>query len=207
MRQKIFIGIAGGSGSGKTYITQKICNQFKNDHILVIKMDDYYKDLSSLPFSKRAEINFDHPNAIDFRSLQNHLRKLRNGKSVEIRKYNFKKHVPFKKGRVVRSTPIVLLEGILTFYHPQVRKLMDLKIFIDEESDICLSRRLIRDIHERGRTPESIIHQYLKTVKPMHKRFVEPSKKYADIIVSAGGITSGALKSITRKIKSTMEVI
>lgn len=179
---KIMIGIAGGTGSGKTTMADKLLKAFQERAIL-INQDDYYKDLSHLPKETRAKQNFDHPDAIDFELLHTHLLQLKEGKSIEVPIYNFCYHGRETHTHRVEAAEIIIVEGILLFAVPKIRELFDLRIFVETDDDIRLLRRMERDMQERARDFKSIRDQYTKTVKPMHDSFVEPSKRYADVII------------------------
>ena len=200
---KVLIGIAGGTGSGKTTLAQKILNAFPKDSIL-ISQDSYYKDLSFLPFEERAKTNFDHPDSLDFELLKEHLSFLKGGKSIELPVYSFQIHSRESRTSLIHSAPIIIVEGILLFAIPEIRNLFDLKIFVDADDDIRVLRRIERDIKERSRDFDGIKRQYLTTVKPMHDLFVEPSKQYADLIVPRGGKNGVALNIILSKIKEDL---
>lgn len=200
----VVIGIAGGSASGKTSVANKLVeNQIdKVGSIALIRLDDYYKDLSNLSLEQRAKTNFDHPDSIDFDLLQNHLQKLKQGLSIEKPIYDFTIHNRSNKTELVKPVNVVILEGILTLSEASIRALCDIKIFVDTEDDIRFIRRLKRDTKDRGRTIDSVIGQYLETVRPMHMQFVEPSKRYADIIIPEGGHNPIVIDIITSKISS-----
>lgn len=200
---KILIGIAGGTGSGKTTLAQKILNAFPKDSVL-ISQDSYYKELSRLPLEERAKANFDHPDSLDFGLLLSHLTALKNGKSIQVPIYNFHVHSRELKTTLVQSSPLIILEGILIFSIPELRDLFDLRIYVDTDDDIRVLRRIERDIKERSRDFDGIKNQYLSTVKPMHDLFVEPSKQYADVIVPRGGHNDVALNMILSKIKEDL---
>lgn len=200
----VVIGIAGGSASGKTSVANKLVeNQIdKVGSIALIRLDDYYKDLSNLSLEKRAKTNFDHPDSIDFDLLENHLQKLKQGLPIEKPVYDFTIHNRSNKTELIKPVNVVILEGILTLSEANIRKLCDIKIFVDTEDDIRFIRRLKRDTKDRGRTIDSVIGQYLDTVRPMHMQFVEPSKRYADIIIPEGGHNPIVIDIITSKISS-----
>jgi len=200
----VVIGIAGGSASGKTSVANKLVeNQInKVSSIALLRLDDYYKDLSNLSISERSKTNFDHPDSIDFELLSDHLHKLKNGKSINKPIYDFSIHNRQDKSELIKPVNVVILEGILALSEANIRKLCDIKIFVDTADDIRFIRRLKRDTSERGRTIESVISQYLETVRPMHMQFVEPSKKYADIIIPEGGHNPIVIDIITAKISS-----
>jgi uridine kinase len=201
----LVIGIAGGSGSGKTTVAQEILNRVGADRIAFLQHDSYYKDLTELPPIQRNEINFDHPNSIETDLLREHILSLSKGKSVKVPIYNFSTYRRTGQTFSVDPQRVIIVEGILIFADADLRKLFDIKIFVDTDSDIRFIRRLQRDLTERGRTTESVIKQYQATVRPMHLEFVEPSKRYADIIIPEGGFNSAALDMITARIQALLE--
>jgi uridine kinase len=203
--QPVVIGVAGGTGSGKTTVAQEILNRAGTEQISLIQHDAYYKDLGSLPVPQRAMMNFDHPDALDNELLISHLKALKAGQSVEIPVYDFTTHSRSSETRWVEPHRVILLEGILIFADEALRKLMDVKIYVDTDADIRFIRRLQRDIAERGRTMESVIHQYLATVRPMHEEFVERSKRYADVIIPEGGFNEVAIEMIAARIRALLE--
>lgn len=186
---------------GKSTLAENIRKEFEND-IVMLSHDYYYKSHSDLLFNKRKNLNFDHPDAFETDLLIKHLNKLKEGKTILRPNYSFVKHIREEKTFKVIPKKVILLDGILIFENELLRNIMDIKIFVDTDSDIRFIRRLIRDVNQRGRTLESVINQYCKTVKPMHEQFVEPSKKYADIIVPEGGYNHVALNMIIEKIRS-----
>lgn len=194
------IGIAGGSGSGKTTVAQEILGRVGADRIAFLQHDSYYKDLSGLPPTQRAELNFDHPNSLETELLIEHILALRDGRPVEIPIYDFSTHSRTAQTFSVQPRGVILVEGILIFVDAALRELFDVKIFVDTDPDIRFIRRLERDITERGRTTESVIRQYQLTVRPMHLEFVEPSKRYADVIIPEGGFNSAALDMVAARI-------
>lgn len=198
------IGIAGGSGSGKTTVAREILNRVGAGRIAYLQHDSYYKDLSGLPPALRAEVNFDHPNSLETELLIEHVRALRRYQPVEAPIYDFSTHSRTDKTFTVAPRGVILVEGILIFVEAELRKLFDIKIFVDTDSDIRFIRRLYRDITERGRTTESVIKQYQETVRPMHLEFVEPSKRYADIIIPEGGHNLPALDMVVARIESLL---
>lgn len=200
---RILIGIAGGTGSGKTTLAQKIKKAFPNDSVF-ISQDSYYKDLSHLPIEERAKTNFDHPDSLDFTLMETHLLALMRGESIRQPLYSFHIHTREKETIEVQSTPLIIVEGILLFSIPKIRDLFDLKIYVDTDDDIRVLRRIERDMKERSREFDNIRYQYLSTVKPMHDQFVEPSKQFADIIVPRGGHNDIALNTILSKIKEDL---
>jgi uridine kinase len=201
----IIIGISGASASGKSLLANTIVNELGSDRVAVISEDSYYKDLHNLPLDERAKTNFDHPDALDHELLIQHLKMLRQGKTVEIPKYDFALHQRKTETRTLGQHRIIVLEGILLFVDPELRKMMDIRIFMDTSLDICLMRRLRRDILERKRSLESILDQYQKTVRPMYLQFIEPSKKYADIIVPRGGENRIAIDMIKAKMRELLD--
>lgn len=197
----IIIGIAGGTGSGKSTLADNIKKEFKNN-ISMLSHDYYYKNNSHLPFEERVKLNYDHPEAFDTDLLIEHLQKLKNGEKIERPTYSFIDHLREEETYEVVPKKVIIVEGILIFENKALRDMMDIKIFVDASADIRFIRRLLRDVEERGRTVPSVVDQYCRTVKPMHEQFVEPSKKYADIIVPQGGHNKVALNMIIEKIRS-----
>ena len=196
----LIIGIAGGSGSGKTTVAQEILKRVGPHRIAYLPHDAYYKDLSGLPPTQKAEVNFDHPNSLETELLIQHVKQLKSGNPVELPVYDFSNDSRTEKTIPITPHRVIVVEGILIFAEPDLRPLFDLKIFVDTDSDLRFIRRLQRDISERGRTPESVINQYIKTVRPMHLEFVEPSKRYADVIIPEGGFNTAALDMVTARI-------
>jgi len=197
----ITIGIAGGTGSGKTTFSQELVSRLNTDKIVYISHDSYYKDLSFMPLEERKKMNFDHPDSLDTDLMIQHLIALKEGKSVDIPVYDFKTFTRTDQVEHITPQPVILVEGILIFAIKELRDLMDIKIFVDTDADIRFMRRLKRDIEERGRTMESVYDQYLNEVRPMHEAFVEPSKRYADIIVPRVGRNDAALDMLAAKIR------
>lgn len=200
----LVIGIAGGSGSGKTTVSQTILQRAGAQRVAYIQHDSYYKDLSDLAPAQRATTNFDHPNSLETDLMVEHVRQLRAGQSVEVPSYDFTTHTRRKETERVDPRPIVLVEGILLFTDPRMRKLCDLKLFVDTDADIRFIRRLERDLEERGRTTASVIQQYQATVRPMHLEFVEPSKRYADLIIPEGGYNEVAMDVFMARIEAKL---
>ena len=198
--EKIIVGIAGGTGSGKTTLAHKIQEAFPLQSIL-ISQDSYYKDLTHLNVEERNKVNFDHPDSLDFDLLKEQIIELKQGKAISKPLYNFHHHTRERFFENVEPAQIILVEGILLFAIPEVRNLFDIKIFIDADDDVRLLRRIERDMHERSRDFKSIRDQYLNTVKPMHDAFVEPSKKHADLIIPKGGENTTALSVIISRLK------
>lgn len=203
-KSTIIIGIAGASASGKSLLANTIVNELGTDQVVVISEDSYYKDHSYLPFEERAKINYDHPDSIDHALLLAHLRELQAGNFVNVPIYNHSLHTRDKETKRIGQHAIIVLEGILLFVEPQLRDLMDIRIFMETALDICLIRRLKRDIKERGRSLDSVLKQYDETVRPMYLQFIEPSKRYADLIVPRGGGNRIAIDMIKAKIRELL---
>jgi uridine kinase len=195
------IGVAGGTGSGKTTLTNNILNALKPRQVSVIQHDWYYYDRSDVPPEERVDINYDHPDALETGLLIRHLRRLKRGRPAKPPRYNFVTHTRMQAGETIKPTPVIIVEGILLFVDEKLRDLFDLKIFVQTESDLRVLRRLQRDLSDRGRSFESAVHQYQETVRPMHEMFVEPSKQYADIIVPASRSNTKAIKMIVDMIQ------
>jgi uridine kinase len=194
------VGIAGGTGSGKSTVARAIARALPPGKVALVEMDAYYNDYASLDADARARINFDHPDALDFELLEAHVRELRAGRPIEAPLYDFKTHRRRAESRTIVGSPIVVVEGILTFVKPRIRELLDVKLFVDTDADIRLMRRIRRDMEHRGRTFESIREQYYRTVAPMHRELVEPSKRYADLILPEGGENRVGLDMIVAKL-------
>lgn len=201
----LVIGIAGGSGSGKTTVAQTILQRVGADRIAFLRHDSYYKELSGLPPAQRDEINFDHPNSLETELLIRHIASLRDGKAVEVPIYDFSTDSRTGQTITVQPCQVILVEGILIFAEPELRKMFDVKIFVDTDADLRLIRRLQRDMKERGRTAESVIRQYQLTVRPMHLEFVEPSKRYADIIIPEGGFNAAAMDMVVARVEALLK--
>ncbi len=202
MKNSLVIGIAGGTGSGKTTVTNKILESLDRERVVVIQHDSYYRDISTYRGMTPDKINFDHPDSLETELLVRHLQEIREGKSIDQPIYNFTTHQRLKETRRVESREIIIVDGILIFVEKRLRDLMDIKIFLDEDADERLIRRIRRDILERGRSVDSVMNQYMSTVKPMHLQFVEPSKHWADIIIPRGAENSVAIDMVVTKIKS-----
>ena len=200
----IIIGVFGGTGSGKTTIVNQIVSDFNASDIQVISQDAYYKDNSSITYEERCLLNFDHPEAIDFELLYEHLSDLKNGENIQQPIYDFKTHNRTDKTLQISPKKILILEGILIMNYPKLRSLLDLKVFIETNSDMRMERRVKRDITERGRTPKEVMDRYLNNLKPMHDQFIEPMKMHADLIVENHKNTLINLDKLISKIKSLM---
>lgn len=198
------IGIAGGTGSGKTTVVKKIVGSFPEDNVIMLPQDAYYKDQGHLPLSERKLINYDHPFAFDNELLIDHIKKLSSGQAVDLPVYSYITYTRQKDSIHIEPGEIIIVEGILVLDDPALRNLLDIKIFVDADADERFIRRLKRDIMERGRSVESVIDQYMNIVRPMHNQFVEPSKRYADVIVPEGGQNEVAIDLITTKIRSLL---
>ena len=199
MLDTIFIGIAGGTGSGKTTLTEHIKKRF-GDEITVLYHDDYYRDQTDMPFAVRCQQNYDHPDAFETDLMVRHLRALKSGAAIQRPVYSYSDYNRTGETVTVKPSKVIVVEGLLIFQNPELRELMDIKIFVDTDADVRILRRILRDVKERGRTIDSVVEQYLTTVKPMHEQFIEPSKRFADIIVLEGGHNLVALDMIMQRI-------
>jgi uridine kinase len=200
----LVVGIAGGTGSGKTTVARTITAALPSESVVMIEYDAYYRDRPDLALEERGQLNYDHPDALEADLLVEHLSALKAGKRVEIPIYDFKTHRRRAESRPIEPSPVVIVEGILVFVDPRIRERLDMKIFVDTDSDIRAFRRIRRDMEQRGRTFESIRDQYYRTVRPMHLQFVEPSKRWADLIIPEGGNNRVALDLIIAKLKSVL---
>lgn len=205
MKKGILIGISGASGSGKTVIANRIIEIIGQDQVALIQEDSYYKDLSDVPYEQRISRNFDHPDAFDHDLLAEHLLQLLNDDAVSHPIYDYKLHTRSKETKTIVPSNLIILEGILIFNKAQLRKLMDYRVFIETPADICFNRRLKRDTEERGRTADSVIRQYNETVSPMFHEFIEPSRQYADILISGEGENSDSVDILMTKIKALLD--
>jgi uridine kinase len=203
--EPVVIGVAGGTGSGKTTVAGQILRRAGTDQICLIQHDAYYKDLHDLSPAQRDMQNFDHPDALDNELLIGHLQELKAGRPVQVPVYDFTTHTRTAETERVEPYRVILVEGILIFSDEALRRLMDVKIYVDTDADIRFIRRLQRDIADRGRTMESVIRQYLATVRPMHQEFVEPSKRYADVIIPEGGFNEVAMEMIAARIRALLD--
>ena len=200
----LIIGICGGTGSGKTTITRRIIEALSNTGVVVLQQDNYYRDYPRIPYQERIKINFDHPNSMDTPLLAEDVRKLRAGQAIERPTYDFASFERLRGTVRIEPLPAIIVEGILIFENKALRELMDIKIFVDTDADLRFIRRLVRDIRERGRTMDMVVDQYLATVRPMHLEFVEPSKRYADVIIPEGGYNEVGIDLMTQKIRSLL---
>jgi len=200
----IIIGVAGGSGSGKTTVVREIIRGLGRGQVTVIHHDSYYRDTGHLPLEARARINYDHPDSLETPLLVTHLHRLMRGECVEVPVYDFAQHERRPETERAEARKVVIVDGLLILWASELRELMDIKIFVDTDADIRFIRRLERDMAERGRSAESVVEQYLGTVRPMHLEFVEPSKRYADIIVPEGGFNRVAVDMLVTKVKSIL---
>lgn len=206
MFKPLLIGITGGTGSGKSTVSKAICESLPKKNILIIEQDAYYKDQSHLSLDERINTNYDHPFAFDTELLIRHLKMLIDNKPIDKPIYDFTVHNRKKNTLRLEPTDVIVLEGILVLDSPELRKLLDIKIFVDTDADVRLIRRITRDMRERGRTLESVIKQYIEVVKPMHNEFIEPTKRYADIIIPEGGYNKVAIDIMVTKVKSILNV-
>lgn len=204
MEKVLVIGIAGGTGSGKTTITRKLCENFGPD-VSVINHDNYYKAHHNMPYEERAKLNYDHPNAFDTDMLIEHLKQLRRGESVVCPVYDYTVHDRSQETVTIKPARVIIVEGILIFENRELCDQMDIKIYVDADADVRILRRIVRDVRDRGRSLDSVINQYLTTVKPMHEQFVEPSKRNADIIVPQGGHNRVALEMVMERVRAHLE--
>ena len=195
------IGIAGGTGSGKTTITKRLVSRF-GSNVSVIYHDNFYKAHHDMTYEERSKLNYDHPDSLDTNLLVDALRELKAGRSVECPVYDFTVHDRSDKTVVINPTKVIIVEGILIFADKELRDEMDIKLFVDTDADVRILRRIVRDVRDRGRSLESVIDQYLATVKPMHEQFVEPSKRYADLIIPEGGHNRVAMDMVTERVKA-----
>ncbi len=202
----MIIGISGPSASGKSLLANTIVNELGSDQVAVISEDSYYKELGNMPFEERSKINYDHPNSLDHDLLFEHLQLLQQGKTVSVPRYDHTKHKRMKETTQTGQHRIIVLEGILLFVERALRDIMDIRIFMDSPLDICLLHRLRRDIIQRERTLESVLQQYQKTVRPMYLQFIEPCKRYADIIVPRGGENRIAIDMIQAKMRELLDI-
>lgn len=200
----VVLGVAGGSGSGKSTVVREVCRLLEDGTASVLHHDAYYRDLAHRPFEERVGVNFDHPDSLETELMVEHVERLLDGEAVDVPTYDFSTHTRAAATERREPTPVVILDGILVLADPRLRSTMDLKVFVDTEADLRLIRRIRRDVIKRGRTPDSVISQYEATVRPMHLEFVEPSKRYADLIVPEGGYNRVAVDLVVARIRSLL---
>ena len=205
MKDVVVIGVAGGTGSGKSTLVKRLQEAFRNDDVATICHDFYYKAHPELTYEERTKLNYDHPDAFDTWLMVEHIKALKEGKSVECPTYSFVEHNRTDETMPVKPSKVIIVDGILIFENEELRNIMDIKVYVDTDADIRLARRILRDVRERGRSMESVISQYTTTVKPMHEQFVEPSKRYADVIIPEGGFNSVAVSMLIQNIRSIVE--
>lgn len=199
------IGVAGGTGSGKSTLVKRLQEAFREEDVATLCHDYYYKAHSELTYEERTRLNYDHPQAFDTDMLVEHVRALKNNVPIEHPVYSFVEHNRTDETVPVKPSKVIIIDGILIFENKELRELMDIKVFVDTDADIRLARRILRDVRDRGRSMESVINQYTSTVKPMHEEFVEPSKRYADVIIPEGGFNSVAVAMLIQNIRSIVE--
>ena len=205
MKDVVVIGVAGGTGSGKSTLVKRLQEAFKNDDVATICHDFYYKAHPELSYEERTKLNYDHPDAFDTWLMVEHIKALKEGKKIECPTYSFVEHNRADETLKVEPSKVIIVDGILIFENKELRDIMDIKVFVDTDADVRLARRILRDVRERGRSMESVISQYTTTVKPMHEQFVEPSKRYADVIIPEGGFNSVAVSMLIQNIRSIIE--
>ena len=205
MKDVVVIGVAGGTGSGKSTLVKRLQEAFKNDDVATICHDFYYKAHPELTYEERTKLNYDHPDAIDPWLMVEHIKALKEGKAVECPTYSFVEHNRTDETLHVEPSKVIIVDGILIFENEELRNIMDIKVYVDTDADVRLARRILRDVRERGRSMESVISQYTTTVKPMHEQFVEPSKRHADVIIPEGGFNSVAVSMLIQNIRSIVE--
>ena len=202
MKDVVVIGVAGGTGSGKSTLVKRLQEAFCNEDVVTICHDFYYKAHPELTYEERTRLNYDHPDAFDTWLMIEHIKALKEGKAVECPTYSFIEHNRADKTLRLEPSKVIIVDGILIFENKELRDIMDIKVFVDTDADVRLARRILRDVRERGRSMESVITQYTTTVKPMHEQFVEPSKRYADVIIPEGGFNSVAVSMLIQNIRS-----
>ena len=201
MQDIMVIGIAGGTGSGKTTITRRLIQSF-GEEVSVVHHDNYYKAHHDMPYEERAKLNYDHPNAFDTDLMLRHIRQLKQGKSIQCPVYDYSIHDRTDKTVLIRPTRVIIVEGILIYESLELCREMDIKIYVDTDADVRILRRIVRDVRDRGRSLDGVIDQYLNTVKPMHEQFVEPSKRRADVIIPQGGHNQVALEMVIERVRA-----
>ncbi len=199
------IGVAGGTGSGKSTLVKRLQEAFKNDDVATLCHDYYYKGHPELTYEERTQLNYDHPQAFDTDMMVEHIRALKNNVPIERPVYSFVEHNRTSETVPVKPSKVIIIDGILIFENKELRDLMDIKVYVDTDADVRLARRILRDVRDRGRSMESVITQYTTTVKPMHEEFVEPSKRYADVIIPEGGFNSVAVAMLIQNIRSIVD--
>lgn len=204
MDRPLVLGVAGGTASGKTTMARRILKMVGGAQVAYLPHDAYYKHQPHLSFEERTQVNYDHPDSLETALLVDHVRRLVHGHAVERPIYDFKQHLRTSKTMAVVPSPVVLVDGILIYTDPALRALMDIKLYVDTDSDLRFIRRMLRDVNERGRTLESVIEQYLTTVRPMHQQFVEPSKRYADVIIPEGGMNQVAIDMVVSRLRELL---
>ena len=205
MKDVVVIGVAGGTGSGKSTLVKRLQEAFRNDDVATICHDFNYNAHPELTYEERTKLNYDHPDAFDTWLMVEHIKALKEGKSVECPTYSFVEHNRVEDTQPVKPSKVIIVDGILIFENEELRNIMDIKVYVDTDADVRLARRILRDVRERGRSMESVISQYTTTVKPMHEQFVEPSKRYADVIIPEGGFNSVAVSMLIQNIRSIVE--
>ena len=205
MKDVVVIGVAGGTGSGKSTLVKRLQEAFRNDDVATTCHDFYYKAHPELTYEERTKLNYDHPDAFDTWLMVEHIKALKEGRAVECPTYSFVEHNRAEETLKVEPSKVIIVDGILIFENEELRNIMDIKVFVDTDADVRLARRILRDVRERGRSMESVITQYTTTVKPMHEQFVEPSKRYADVIIPEGGFNSVAVSMLIQNIRSIVE--
>lgn len=203
MESVYFIGVTGGSGSGKSTVARNVLEKVGPEQVTYVQQDSYYKDLSHLPMDVRAQLNFDHPDAFDNALFVEHLIELKSGRSVELPLYDFKSYTRVGS-KTIEPRPVIMVEGILTLSEESIRKLLNIKIYVDTDPDIRIIRRLRRDVLERGRSLEHVLAQYLETVRPMHQQFIEPTRRFADIVIPEGGNNRVAMDMLITKVQALL---
>lgn len=198
--ETILIGIAGGTGSGKTTLANRLVESFGSDEVSILRHDNYYKRHDEMSYEERTKLNYDHPDAFDTYLLCEHIKALKAGRAIEMPVYDYTVHNRSDETILVNPAPVIILEGILIFAEPELCDLMDIKVFVDTDADVRILRRILRDVKERERSLDSVVTQYLTTVKPMHEQFVEPSKRRADIIIPEGGENQVALDMLIQRV-------
>ena len=199
------IGVAGGTGSGKSTLVKRLQEAFEGDDVATLCHDYYYKSHSELSYEERTRLNYDHPQAFDTAMMVEHIKALKDGVPIEHPVYSFVEHNRMEQTVLVKPSRVLIIDGILIFENRELRELMDMKVYVDTDADIRLARRILRDVCDRGRTMQSVIEQYIGTVKPMHEEFVEPSKRYADVIIPEGGFNSVAVAMLIENIRSLIK--